>query len=800
MIGPLQPTSSSMKKKSPSQSAFLNLRVLIGLAVFLSGVCLALAGLGTFSNPKKVQNQSRSATPRVGAKSSSSASFTHAMTARDVQYSPADKDGRFRYMIQFAEKGMLQRETRQHGQRFQANTPQAQALRTQVMAEQANHIQSMTQALGHDLNVSHYFLVTHSGIAARLTPEEAQTARGLPGIKSVERERVYHTTTFRSPEFIGADHIWDGTAVPPGSSGTRGEGVIIAMLDTGIDVTHPSFANDPDCGHGTTEPDKLLSALDCSSTDPTGLCNGPDPLDHVEHGTHTSSTSGGDTVGTDATPPPFLQISGVAPCASIRAYKVCATNQCSDADIQAGMDSVLIHGDCKVMNFSISGGTDPWIDNDRRKLDLVDADVLVAASAGNTGNGIPDPVGQVNHRGPWILTVAASTKDQVLHDGLLSASGPGSPPPATQNIGLDKGSASPDGTPFTDFPIRHFTGQNPDFEGCSSEPNQFPPDFFDGAVALIRRGNCPFTEKITNAFNAGAAMVVIRNNQPGTVLMDTTGQPNVPAYSCDQVPGDALATFVDANPTDATVNLSLHGSAASQGDVLADFSLRGPDPAPYQDIQKPDITGPGVLIYAAFPIDLGAYGTISGTSMSSPHNAGSAALVRAVHGDWTVSEVKSALMMTSFNGGTKEDGTTPWDADDVGTGRVDLSKAALAGLVMDETTQHFIDANPNTGGDPNTLNVPSVRNMECTPNCTWTRTVRNTLTSPTSWTATGNAITPGFTIDVQPSSFSFTGGLGETQELTITATPNINLTSAVAFGEVVLAVAANGPNGIAIPD
>ena len=141
-------------------------------------------------------------------------------------------------------------------------------------------------------------------------------------------------------------------------------------------------------------------------------------------------------------------------------------------------------------------------------------------------------------------------------------------------------------------------------------------------------------------------------------------------------------------------------------------------------------------------------------------------------------------MMTSFNGGTKEDGTTPWDADDVGTGRIDLTKAALAGLVMDETTQHFLDANPNAGGDPKTLNIPSVRNMDCSPSCTWTRTVRNTLTSATSWTATGTAITPGFTIDVQPSSFSFTGGLGETQELTITATPNTNLTSAVAFGEV----------------
>jgi len=148
-------------------------------------------------------------------------------------------------------------------------------------------------------------------------------------------------------------------------------------------------------------------------------------------------------------------------------------------------------------------------------------------------------------------------------------------------------------------------------------------------------------------------------------------------------------------------------------------------------------------------------------------------------------------MMTSFNGGTKEDGITPWDADDVGSGRLDLTKAALAGLVMDETTQHYLDANPATGGDPRTLNLPAMRDMSCTPNCTWTRTVRNTIGQSTSWTATGTAITPGFNISISPSNFSFSGGLGETRVLTITATPTTNLTNAVAFGEVVLHENAN---------
>ena len=185
--------------------------------------------------------------------------------------------------------------------------------------------------------------------------------------------------------------------------------------------------------------------------------------------------------------------------------------------------------------------------------------------------------------------------------------------------------------------------------------------------------------------------------------------------------------------------------------------------------------------------------------MSCPHNSGSAALIRAVHSDWTVPEVKSAMMMTSFNGGTKEDGTTPWDADDVGTGRIDLTKAALAGLVMDETTQHFLDANPNTGGDPKTLNIPSVRNMECTPTAPGrapcaTRSLRYELDGDRHCDYAG--------IHDRRSAVELQlyWRLGETQELTITATPETNLTSAVAFGEVVLAVDANGPNGIAIPN
>ncbi len=100
--------------------------------------------------------------------------------------------------------------------------------------------------------------------------------------------------------------------------------------------------------------------------------------------------------------------------------KFAPTNSCPGANITAGINSVLLHGDVDVMNFSISGGTAPWTDNDRRFLDLVNAGIVVSASAGNTSASVPNPVGQVNHRGPWVMTVAASTKDSAGAGDILA--------------------------------------------------------------------------------------------------------------------------------------------------------------------------------------------------------------------------------------------------------------------------------------------------------------------------------------------------------------------------------------------
>lgn len=693
-----------------------------------------------------------------------------------ADFSPADDQGRAVYLITFEEPGLLEQHRLQRGSGsdFDFNAPATRVARDDLQAVQAGHVSDISSAVGRSVQPSHYYLVSHSGIAARLTPQEARTVRGLPGVARIERERVYQPDTYRGPEFIGAGSLWDGTG-NPGGTGLLGEEMVSAILDTGIVVNHPSFANDPACGHGVGgADDKLLSALDCSSTDGSGMCNGPNPGDGHSHGSHVAGTVAGNVLDGTASPAPPVDISGVAPCARIRAYKVCP-GSCPGADIQAGMDSVLMHGDVDVMNFSISGGRNPWNDNDRRKLDLVDAGIFVAASAGNTSDSIPNPYGQVGHLGPWVATVANSSHDGLLAHPIIAgtldpiAGLPGTGPDLTSDYnGQVRWAGDVDAG---------------NIEGCAA----FAAGSFTGQAALISRGSCNFSVKVNNAAAAGAAYVIVHNNAPGApIVMGALEATTIASSMVSMDDGNDIIAELGGATASVLVESALNDFYfPGIGDILSGGSLVGPTPSPLQDLQKPDITAPGTSIFAP-GTGASGYTLMSGTSMSSPHLAGAAVLMHQAHPDWTPVEVKSALMMTASKAGSKPADAGPWDADDVGSGRTDLSVAAQAGLVMHETFANFLAANPGSGGDVRTLNIPAVRDMDCTPNCTFTRTVRNTLTTASSWTAGGDGITGDMNVSVSPSTFSFNGGLGETQELTITITPLEDLTGSIGFGEVVL--------------
>lgn len=705
-------------------------------ATFLTlvGVCLGmLVTAPSVAQEKPAPNNSAST---AGADDDSS-----------IGLSPADALGRYRYMIDFDEPALMDLGGAvKSGNRLNTKAPDFERAKSEIQQFQAMRIDSINAALARSVEVSHHFLVTRNGIAVRLTPQEARQVADLAAVKAVERERVYSLDTFRSGEFIGATNVFDGTSTPDGTP-LRGEGIIVGVVDTGSNLDHPSFADDPSCGHGEGDtPPKLISAVDCSATNAGGLCAGPNPNDTDGHGSHTASTVAGNLLDNSATPSPgipapFTEMSGIAPCAHIRSYKGCPGNNCPGADLQASFATLLLDGDVDVMNYSISGGANPWNDFDRIKLDMVAAGIFVAASAGNTNANQTDPVGQVNHRGPWVMSVAASTQDVVTSKPVSLAGGP-------QDVPGIEGTGPAMTADFVGQ-LRYSGDVDADnFEGC----NPWPAGSFDGEAALISRGSCSFEDKVNNAVAAGATFVIVFNNAAGAaIVMGALGTTTVPSVMVNNADGLAMVAALDGGTAEVTVLVQDQAlTDPALGDILANFSFRGPTPAPLENLQKPNITGPGVNIFAA-RADGQEFGLLSGTSMSGPQIAGAGALARQAHPEWSPMEIKSALQMTAKKTGLKDDGETAWDWDDVGSGRVDLSKALLAGLVLDETVQNFLNANPAGGGDVRTLNLPSVRDVDCDPDCTWTRTVRAGQGFPTAWTVSTQSAE--FDVQVTPTSF-----------------------------------------------
>lgn len=699
-------------------------------------------------------------------------------SARPIEVQAGD---RRTYLIRFGEAGAmdyrggigaLPASAPAGAARFDVSAAAVAAYRAFLHERQARHLEAIGVALGRVAEPIHDYTLVHSGVALQLTAAEAERVRMLPDIQAVEESRWLPIDTYRGPAFVGAPMVWSGEVPTPQTAGRFGRGVVIGVLDTGSNRTHPSFADSPACGFGPGDP-KLLSARDCSRSS-AGICNGPEPDDSGAgngHGIHTASTAGGNLIGPEAVPSPlppqpYARISGVAPCASIRSYKVCPSAVCDTAAILAAVENVLVDGDVGVVNLSVSGGMAPWSGDDRWLLNLVQAGVFVAASAGNTSPFVVDPVGRVGHRGPWVTTVASSSHDEVLAiAGRLTATAPIPPPAGTHDIALSPGVGLVGGNApgaAAELPVRvHLANE----AGCTASGG-FPAGLFDGAIALMPRGGCYFEEKIANAQAAGAMLALVYNDAGGDFTMNI-GAATLPAYGASRADGTALRAFVIGNGSVPT--RAAFVPAYKQGDVLSRFSLRGPLAETYADLTKPDISAPGLNIYAAVHDAAGGYGITSGTSMASPHVAGAAALIRARHPAWTPLQVKSALMTTARRTGYGDDGTHPWTIDEVGSGRLQVDRAVEAGLVLDETYERFLDANPAGGSlAANELNLPSLRNTTCTQECVFVRTVRSTLSAEAYWTARLETDDP-MAVTVSPTAFTLAPG-GE-QILTIRVRP-----------------------------
>jgi len=628
------------------------------------------------------------------------------------------------------------------------------------------HLGAIEREIKRALEVTFRYRAGGNGVAVAMSAAEAVTTARVPGVVAVVADRLEPLATDAGPIWIGAGTIWDGSSTG-GLGASKGEGTIVGVVDTGVNMQHPSFADNPADGHVFANPlgagnhvgwcdpgnpnfdpafvcnDKLIGAWDFAdavSTDNDG------PEDDNGHGSHTASTAAGNTLLSPA-------ISGVAPHANLITYDACFTNaqgqgQCPTSATSAGVDQAILDG-VDAINYSISGGNTPWnaADIDSFFLSAVEAGIFVAASAGNSGPA----ASTVSHRGPWVTTVGASTHDRVtIANQLVAASGGIAPPGDITGASRTGGYG-----PAAVVHAGNFSNGDPNPEQCL---NPFPATTWTaGEIVMCDRGSIARVLKCANVAAGGAAGCVLGNVAGGAT--GTNADPHViPAIHVDTADAGILRTWLaTGSGHTATITSGSLVLDPAQGDVMAGFSSRGPSDL---DVLKPDVTNPGVSIYAA--VNAGSipgfpgpdFGTLSGTSMSSPHTAGSAALVRSVHPAWTPSEVKSALMSTAkVSGVLDDDGVTPATPFARGAGRVDLTRAARAGLVLDETGAAYQAANPGLGGDPQTLNVASMKSGACPGSCGWTRTVCSTAASSVLWTASTSSVA-GLEISVSPASFT----------------------------------------------
>ncbi|MEE4192946.1 MAG: S8 family serine peptidase, partial [Halieaceae bacterium] len=724
-----------------------------------------------------------------------------------------DDGGVHRYIIQFEEDALPLYAGGVNGipalaknGRLDPTSPEAQAYVDFLQQRQSEMLSTISAEAG-----SVYVERTHqhalNAATVRMTAAAASKVRRMPGVRLVERDRAVEPSTATSVGFIGAPDVWDGTAT---GIGYLGEGVVVGIIDSGINHSHPSFAATGDDGYTHTNPlgdgnylgeciadpslcnSKLIGAytfLDAQTSpvpDEILLPGQPDSADTDGHGTHVASTAAGNIVFNVALPDAdgndssivFDQISGVAPHANVVAYKVCAPS-CFFSDIVAAVDQAIADGVVDVLNHSIgSPGGNPWNSSQAQAfLAARAAGIFVANSAGNSG---PD-VGSAEAAGnaPWVAAVAATTHDRSYPSKQLEAMSGGDTAPPADIIGRSvSGGITGEIVYAGDFPTSNGSANDTEPEQCL---DPFPAGTFTSSqIVMCDRGAIARVAKGQHVRDGGAGGFILGNLDGGaTSVNDDTHV--IPAIHVAAADANALRSWLASGSghTGTITSVSTTISDPAAGDNLADFSSRGPYTG--FNILAPNTAAPGVDILAAGAeltqgqVDLirsiyepnnwdsvaGEYGAIGGTSMSSPHIAGVAALLRQANPLWTDAEILSAIMTTGSYDLVKEDGVTPADIHDFGGGRVQAALAVKAGLVLDESSTNFQAANPDTGGDPAQLNVAALVSNECVQTCTWTREVRATVDG--SWTAGG--FDPWVT--VSPASFSLTAG--QTQVIEVTA-------------------------------
>lgn len=246
--------------------------------------------------------------------------------------------------------------------------------------------------------------------------------------------------------------------------------------------------------------------------------------------------------------------------------------------------------------------------------------------------------------------------------------------------------------------------------GLSTACTTLPAGSLNGQIGLISRGVCTFSTKIRNAQDAGAVAVLVANNvagDPVAMAQDgTANQPTVPAYMVALSTGQAL---VGQGGATTTIGKDLAYIRTPSVDIMAGFSSQGPTDVDFR--VKPDVVAPGVNVLSSITKNgcstPPCFAFFQGTSMAAPHLAGSAAVVKQQHPDWSAAQIRSAIVNTADQGVLKSfrTGTTPvLDVNVVGAGRLNLLSAVNARVALDPVSISF-GAVPSGAGQTKSFEV-----------------------------------------------------------------------------------------------
>ncbi len=682
------------------------------------------------------------------------------------------------------------------GAKLDTETPAAERYTTYLFGSQDEVLESV--GLTDDDVVARYE-TTLNGFAATMDTAQAAALARTPGVRNVWEDEVRTADTVSTPDYLGLSGgagVWQTRF---GGADQAGAGMVVGVIDSGIWPESPSFAelegaSVPDtwrgvCQAGTEEPvvcnNKLIGARYYVPPPELPLLEQEfvSPRDYNGHGTHTAGTAAGNA-GVEMTVNGVEagEGSGMAPAAHVAAYKAMWDN---GQGTSTGLTSMLVAaiddavGDgVDVINYSVSGSREFIVSPDEIAfLEAAAAGIFVATSAGNTGSTIGSS--SVAHNAPWTTTVAAGTHDRNVNKTLTLG----------EDLTLDGVGVGPGVGPA---PLVHAgdiaaDGATPEqARQCWADVDETAPGaqpaldagLAEGSIVVCDRGATGRTDKSAAVAQAGGVGMVLANVAAEESL--NADFHSVPTVHVTSATAELLAGYL-ADEDEATAEISAPQSLPVVAPEIASFSAYGPALAGGGDLLKPDLLAPGVEVIAPVSPASGGedFGSLSGTSMSTPHISGLAALMLQEHPNWSPMAVKSAMMTTARQTNTADEPIQRGGADatplDYGAGEVVAGDAYDPGLVYDSTVLDWfryscsVDqlelafpgscASVEAGGeiDPSDLNYPSIAIGDLVGAQTVTRRVTNVGATEQTYTATVQE-PPGIDVTVTPEEITVAAG------------------------------------------